>query len=70
MTTGTRPPGGLRMGTPRARWVLFACAVFLPYVAVVMANAATSKSDGFDLPDGRYDARELSSGTDPKDPPG
>ncbi len=31
------------------RWVLVAAAVLLPYVAVVMANATASKSDGFEL---------------------
>ena len=50
------------------RWVLVAAAVLLPYVAVVMANATSSKSDGFDLPDGRFDARELTGGQDPQDP--
>ena len=45
------------------RWVLVAGAVLLPYFAVVMANAVTTKSDGFDLthrPSGR---RELSQST-------
>jgi hypothetical protein len=27
-----------------ARWVLFACAVFLPYIAVVLANQANTKA--------------------------
>ena len=40
-----RPDGWLR-------WVLIAGAVLLPYVAVVMANAAGGKSDGFELRDG------------------
>ena len=31
------------------RWVLVAAAVLLPYVAVVMANAVSTKSDGFAL---------------------
>ena len=31
------------------RWVLVAAAVLLPYVAVVMANATSSKTDGFEL---------------------
>jgi hypothetical protein len=59
--------GAIVVGPGWLRWVLVGAAVLLPYVAVVMANAATSKSDGFDLPDGRYDARELTSGTDPQD---
>jgi len=31
------------------RWVLFAGAIFLPYVAVVMANATDQRDDGFEL---------------------
>lgn len=49
------------------RWVLVAAAVLLPYVAVVMANAVTTKSDGFDLPAGQFGARELDGGRDPQD---
>ena len=41
------------------RWVLVAARVLLPYVAVVMANAATTKSDGFALRDARYGRPEL-----------
>ena len=33
------------------RWVLVAGAVFLPFFAVVMANAGNQKNDGFTLPD-------------------
>ncbi len=33
------------------RWVLVAGAVFLPFIAVVMANAGNQKSDGFILPE-------------------
>ena len=44
------------------RWVLVAGAVLLPYVAVVMANAASTKSDGFALLDGEADRPELPSG--------
>ena len=32
------------------RWVLIAAAIFLPYVAVVMANAEDQRDDGFTLP--------------------
>lgn len=32
-------------------WILIVAAVVLPYVAVVMANAASSKSDDFALRD-------------------
>jgi DUF3099 family protein len=47
------------VGAGWLRWVLIAAAVLLPYVAVVMANAATSKDDGFDLPPGGYGVKEL-----------
>lgn len=49
------------------RWVLVAAAVLLPYVAVVMANAVTSKSDGFDLPTGQFGAPELDARRNPQD---
>lgn len=45
-------------------WVFLGGAVFLPYVAVVMANAARTKSDGFELMDGPSQERELPPGTD------
>ncbi len=45
------------------RWVLVAAALILPYVAVVMANAAASRSDGFALSDGVSGRPELSEGT-------
>jgi hypothetical protein len=32
------------------RWVLIAAALFLPYVAVVMANAEEQRDDRFTLP--------------------
>jgi hypothetical protein len=44
------------------RWVLVAGAFVLPYVAVVMANAGSTKSDGFALMDGPSGARELPPG--------
>jgi Mn2+/Fe2+ NRAMP family transporter len=44
------------------RWVLVVAALLLPYVAVVMANAANSKSDGFELVDGHDRRSELTSG--------
>ena len=31
------------------RWALVAGALILPYIAVVMANATSTRSDGFDL---------------------
>jgi len=51
----------IAVGPGWLRWVLVAGAVLLPYVAVVMANASNSRSDGFDLPDGTV-RPELTSG--------
>jgi Flp pilus assembly protein TadB len=45
-------------------WIFVIGAVFLPYVAVVMANAASTKSDGFELRDGSTHERQLPPGTD------
>jgi hypothetical protein len=45
-------------------WIFIAGAVFLPYVAVVMANAADTKSDGFELRDGASQDRQLPGRTD------
>ena len=50
------------------RWVLVACAVVLPYVAVVMANAVSTKSDGFALHPGPGPRNELSGPTDSEGP--
>jgi Protein of unknown function (DUF3099) len=44
--------------------ILIGAALILPYVAVVMANAAASKSDGFELLDGQYGRQELGPGAD------
>jgi len=44
-------------------WIFVVGAVVLPYVAVVMANAASSKSDGFELRDGASQERQLPPGT-------
>ena len=41
------------------RIFLVIAALVLPYVAVVMANAGSSKSDGFALVDGPSGAKEL-----------
>ncbi len=43
--------GAVAVGPGLLRWVLFAGAVLLPYVAVVLANAGNQKDDGFDLRD-------------------
>src|SRR6478609_4454386 len=44
-------------------WIFVVAAVVLPYVAVVMANAAGTKSDGFELMDGPSQDRGLPHGT-------
>ena len=51
--------GAVVVGPGVLRWVLVAGAVLLPYVAVVMANAASTKSDGFALLGGRSGHPEL-----------
>jgi hypothetical protein len=45
-------------------WVFVVGAVALPYVAVVMANATRTKSDGFALLDGPSRENELPPHTD------
>jgi hypothetical protein len=45
-------------------WIFVAGALALPYVAVVMANATNTKSDGFALRDGSSHGPELPRGTD------
>jgi hypothetical protein len=47
------------------RWVLVAAAVFLPLLAVIMANAGDQRDDGFRLPEGPT-APELTAG-EPED---
>ena len=49
------------------RWVLVAAALLLPYVAVVMANAASSRSDGFELLDAGPDRPALGPGQEGED---
>ena len=53
------------VGPGAFRWVLVAAAVFLPFFAVVIANAGDQRDDGFRLPDGPG-AHELMAG-DPDD---
>ena len=48
------------VGPGALRWVLVAGAVFLPFFAVVMANAGNQKNDGFTL-QGQPGALELES---------
>ncbi len=56
--------GAIVVGDGWLRWVLIVGAVLLPYVAVVMANATSSKSDGFALLDGASGYRELPHGSE------
>lgn len=60
--------GAIVVGPGVLRWVLVAGAVLLPYVAVVMANAAATKSDGFALMDGGSGHRELPTATQSEGP--
>ena len=50
-------------GYPWLPWIFVIAALLLPYVAVVMANAADTKSDGFELMDGPSQDRQLPGGT-------
>lgn len=54
--------GAVAVGDTWLRWVLIVAAVFLPYVAVVMANAANSKDDEFALRDVQEPRGELPHG--------
>ena len=56
--------GAVVVGPGVLRWVLVAGAVLLPYVAVVMANAVASRSDGFSLVDQGPASRQLGAGPD------
>ncbi len=49
-------------------WLFLVGAVFLPYVAVVMANAASPRDDGFRLMEMPDDSRALPPGDDPPRP--
>jgi hypothetical protein len=53
-----------------ARVILIIGALVLPYVAVVMANAAASKSDDYALLDGRSGNRQLPSAEEAGRDPG
>jgi hypothetical protein len=58
----------IAVGPGWLRWVLFAAAVVLPYVAVVMANAASSRRDEFALMGAGPSRPELDRGGDADDP--
>ena len=46
--------GAIAVGGGWLRWVLIAAALLLPYVAVVLANPETQKSDDFALRDAQH----------------
>jgi hypothetical protein len=62
--------GAILVGPGWLRWVLVVAAVVLPYVAVVMANAVSTKSDGFALIGSPNPHPELKSGTESEPPRG
>ncbi|MEI2713084.1 MAG: DUF3099 domain-containing protein [Nocardioides sp.] len=51
--------GAVAVGPGWFRWVLIAGAVLLPYVAVVIANAANQRDDGFRPETPNHQHREL-----------
>jgi hypothetical protein len=56
--------GAVIAGLAGVNWlwpILIAGALILPYIAVVMANAVTTRTDAFDLADTAY-RRELQTG--------
>ena len=54
--------GAIVVGGGWLRWVLVGAALVLPYVAVVMANAVTSKADDFTVETAHHQRPELRSG--------
>ena len=63
--------GAAITGAAGLTWVwpfLIVAGVFLPYFAVVEANAAETRSDAFELPDSDY-RHELGPGAGPHDSP-
>ena len=57
--------GAVVVGPGWVRWVLIAAAVFLPYIAVVMANAVNGKDDRFTLVAGAGEHPELPAAARP-----
>jgi len=56
--------GAIAIGPGALRWALIAAAVFLPYVAVVMANATDHRGSGQDLVTGLGVHPELTNSSD------
>ncbi|CUR57720.1 conserved hypothetical protein [metagenome] len=54
--------GAVLVGPTWYRWVLIAGGVFIPYVAVVLANVVNVRDDGFSLLDAAPPHKELSGG--------
>ncbi len=54
--------GAVIVGHGVAMWILIFGAIFLPYVAVVMANAVTTRTDGFALQAAPLTRPELGAG--------
>ena len=54
--------GAVIVGEGVAMWILIFGAIFLPYVAVVMANAVTTRGDGFALQAAPLTRPELTAG--------
>ena len=59
--------GAIVVGPGWVRWVLIAGAVFLPYIAVVMANAASPRIEGAPLIGGDAQRPQLNARPEPKD---
>ncbi len=62
--------GAVLVGPGWVRWVLVVGALLLPYVAVVMANAVSTKSDDFALRDAQNGAPQLEQRAEPEAPLG
>lgn len=61
--------GAVAVGPGALRWVLVAGAVLLPWIAVVMANTTSPRTDDFQLQDVPENRPELGSGSLPTGDP-
>ena len=61
--------GAVAVGPGWLRWTLVVAAICLPYVAVVMANAADHREDHFQPVEPRFDLGELPPAAPRPDPP-
>ena len=62
--------GAVLVGPGWLRWVLVVAALLLPYVAVVMANAVSTKSEDIALLGAPHGRPELAEGTESAAPRG